>query len=146
MLILLLFNYFEAQWWPTSKIKFSCVSSCHVCVSVSTCCCLVRNTIISLSLVWINNLSDVLTQLIFVKMCAKLEFLKKVRESHVDINTHTVIIPLLSILYKTFIVKEVGFCRLKLFTEVAATVRVIKGVTMKESILWFCWYPADSLI
>ena len=32
MLILLLFNYFEAQWWPTSKIKFSCVSSCHVCV------------------------------------------------------------------------------------------------------------------
>ena len=66
-------------------------------------------------------------------MCAKLEFLKKVRESHVDINTHTVIIPLLSILYKTFIVEEVGFCRLKLFTEVAATVRVIKGVTMKES-------------
>ena len=52
-----------------------------------------------------------------------------------DINTHTVIIPLLSILYKTFIVEEVGFCRLKLFTEVAATVRVIKGVTMKESIL-----------
>ena len=66
-----------------------------------------------------------LTQLIFVKMCAKLEFLKKVRESHVDINTHTVIIPLLSILYKTFIVEEVGFCRLNLFTEVAATVRVI---------------------
>ena len=58
------------------------------------------------------------------------------RESHVDINTHTVITPLLSILFKTF-TEEVGFCRLNIFTEVAATVRVIKGVTMKESILRF---------
>ena len=66
----------------------------------------------------------------------KTRVFKKVRESHVDINTHTVITPLLSILFKTF-TEEVGFCRLNIFTEVAATVRVIKGVTMKESILRF---------
>ena len=68
-------------------------------------------------------------------MCAKLEFLKKMRESHVDINTHTTT-PLYFI--QTFIMaKEVGFCRLNLFTEVAATVRVIKGVTMKDHFYYF---------
>ena len=66
-------------------------------------------------------------------MCAKLEFLKKgerISCGHQHSYRHNTT-PLYFI--QTFIMaKEVGFCRLNLFTEVAATVRVIKGVTMKD--------------
>ena len=100
----------------------------------------VASAIISqtLTLFLINSFSDVLTLTNICKNVRKTRVFKKgerISCGHQHSYRHNTT-PLY--LIQTFIMaKEVGFCRLNLFTEVAATVRVIKGVTMKDHFYYF---------